>query len=399
MTDTIRNIIKGDKIIILLVIALMIISSLLMGSALSSLAIKESNFSFFYLFKQLFFSLIAFLIMIFVSQVPYQFFSKMSKPVIYVSIILLIITIIAGRSINSAKRWLDVPFTGLTIQTSDFVRIAVIIYVAQIMSKYNPVSGNFKEMINKVIIWSLPIIGLIAINDFSTAFLLGTSVFILLLFSPIDLKLYAKKVGILILAAIFVFILAMTLKIGRGGTWHNRFSQTKSEQLYGQRTQSLIAISKAPLIPKPGSSTQKYLLANSYSDYIFAISVEEYGFIGALLIIVLYLILLKRIYLIIKSQKRTFPMYLSLGLSLNILTQAFMHILVNVGLMPVTGQPLPFISWGGSATITAAIQFGILLNISSNKENEKGKINIETGQKEVKNEPEIVIDDYPFLVN
>lgn len=397
MTDTIKNIIKGDKIIILLVIALMIISSLLMGSALSSLAIKESNFSFYYLFKQLFFSFIAFLIMIFVSQVPYQFYSKLSKPLLYISIILLLITIIAGRTVNSAKRWLDVPFMGLTIQTSDFVRIAVIIYVAHIMSRYNPVSGNFKEMMNRVMIWSIPIIALIAINDFSTAFLLGASVFTLLLFSPIDFKLYAKKTGVLVLVGLFVFILAMVLKIGRAETWLNRFSETKNEQLYGQRTQSLIAISKAPLIPKPGSSTQKYLLANSYSDYIFAISVEEYGFIGALLIIVLYLVLLKRIYLIIKSQKRTFPMYLALGLSLNILTQAFMHILVNVGIMPVTGQPLPFISWGGSSTISAAIQFGILLNISSNKGKEK--VVKETGKQETNIEPEIVIDDYPFLVN
>ncbi len=394
MTETLNKIIKGDKVIILLVIALMIISSLLMGSTLSSLAIRNSNFSFYYLFKQLFFSLFAFVIMIFTSQIPYQIFSKLAKPILLAVLALLVITLIAGKSINSAKRWLEIPFIGLTIQTSDFVRIALIIYVAQIMSHYNPSNGDFNDMMNKVLYWSLPVIVLIAVNDFSTAFLLATTVFILIIFSPINLKLYFKKTGIVIAVGLLLIILAMALKIGRAETWLNRLHETKTEKIYGQRTQSLIAVSKAPIIPKPGSSTQKYLLANSYSDYVFAIAVEEYGYIGAIVIIVLYLILLKRIYLIIKKQKRTFPMYLSLGLAINILTQAFLHILVNVGIIPVTGQPLPFISMGGSSTISAAIQFGILLNISANnKKEEKQKTN-----QEEKQEPEIVIDDYPFLV-
>ena len=394
MTETLNKIIKGDKVIILLVIALMIISSLLMGSTLSSLAIRNSNFSFYYLFKQLFFSLFAFVIMIFVSQIPYQIFSKFAKPFLLFVLVLLVITLIAGKSINSAKRWLEIPFIGLTIQTSDFMRIALIIYVAQIMSRYNPNNGDFNEMMNKTMYWSLPIIVLIAINDFSTAFLLATTVFVLILFSPISLKLYFKKTGIIIAAGLLLMILAMTLKIGRAQTWLNRLHETKTEKIYGQRTQSLIAVSKAPIIPKPGSSTQKYLLANSYSDYVFAIAVEEYGYIGAIVIIVLYLILLKRIYLIIRKQKRTFPMYLSLGLAINILTQAFLHILVNVGIIPVTGQPLPFISMGGSATISAAIQFGILLNISANSKKEEKK----SASKDEKEEPEIIIDDYPFLV-
>jgi len=398
MNTFLNKIIKGDRIIVYLVIALLLVSSFIMASALNSLSIKEHDFSFYYLFKQLFFALFAFITMILVSQIPYQFYSKISKPLFLFLIVLLLLTVFFGKSINGSRRWLDIPFIGQTIQTSDFARIGLIIFIAHIMSKYNPLTGNFDEMMKKVLIWGLPVVLITAKSDYSTAALILAIILTMVFFSPINLKFYAKRMAVVVAVLGSLFVLSMIFGFWKGDTAKGRMKM--DNEIYSQATQCRVAISKAPIIPKPGSSTQKYLLANSYSDYVFAISVEEYGFLGAFLIIVLYLVLLKRILLIIKNQKRTFPMYLSLGLSMNVLTQAFIHILVNTSLVPVTGQPLPFISWGGSALFSTAIQFGILLNISA--DNTKLK-SVNNAEKKVEvddkaDETEIVIDDHPFLI-
>ncbi|MEA3450857.1 MAG: FtsW/RodA/SpoVE family cell cycle protein, partial [Bacteroidota bacterium] len=322
MTNILNKIIKGDKTIIYLVIALLLISSFIMASALNSLSIKENNFSFYYLFKQLIFASVAFITMILVSQIPYQIFSKISKPLFLFLVVLLLFTVFFGKSINGSRRWLEIPFIGLTIQTSDFVRIGLVIYIAHIMSKYNPIRGDFNDMLKKVLLWGTPVALIIAKTDYSTAILTIVLILTMLFFSPIKFKGYVKKAGIVTIIVVSLFILSMIFGFGKGDTAKGRIDGKTA--IYDQEVQCKIAISKAPIIPKPGSSTQKYLLANSYSDFAFAIGVEEYGFLGAFLIIVLYLVLLKRILLIVKNQKRTFPMYLSLGLSMNILSQAFM---------------------------------------------------------------------------
>jgi cell division protein FtsW len=391
MNDKINQIIKGDKIIIIVIIALLLISALMLGSTSTSLALKNGDFSFQYLFRQIGFAVVAFFIMTVTSYVHYNKYAKIAKPLYIIAVSLMIITIIAGVSINSAKRWL--PFMGFTIQTSDFVRIALIIMVAKIISQYDPKKGNMEDMMDKVSWWTIPVAVLIAVYDLSTAILVLITVYTMVLLTSIEIKIFLKKILILGAIAIAALAIVMMLHIGRANTWLNRFKQTKTEKIYGQKTQSQIAIANAHLIPKPGSSTQKYLLANSYSDYVFAIAVEEYGIIGAIIIIMLYIILLYRISLIIKRQKRTFPLYLSIGISLNILTQAFVHILVNVGILPVTGQPLPFVSMGGSAILSAAIQVGILLNISEKTLKQK---NISDNKTEKEND--VIIDDHPFLI-
>jgi cell division protein FtsW len=409
--NTIGKYFVGDKVIILVVAILMIISSLLMGSTLSSLAIRQSNFSFVNLIQQLSFSAIAFVVMLIISQIPYETYYKFANPIFWATIALLIFTIVAGKSINSAKRWIEIPIVGFTIQTSDIVRIGLFMYVAKIISTFKPSNKDkYSVMLKKVLLPVVATAGIIAFTDLSTAIIIVITAFIILFLTPIDIKLYLRAVGIIAGMGIIVILLMMTLGIGRGKTWMNRISQNKTEKVYSQKTQALIAVANAPLIPKPGSSKQKYLIANSYSDYVFSILVEEYGYLGAFVVIALYLMILYRSLLIIKKQKRTFPMYLALALTINIISQAFVHIFVNVGIGPVTGQPLPLVSMGGSSTFTIAAQIGILLQISKVTERAKNKTVtynetydntnlMDDEQKTEEAKPQIQINDHEFLID
>ncbi len=404
MTNTVSKILKGDKIIILVVLLLMLISALLVGSTSPSLAIQNNNFSFSYLFKQLFLSGFGFLIMIFVSKIPYKIYFKISKGLLIFSLILLLITIITGETTNDTKRWLSIPFTDIKFQTSDLVRFALLIHIAKIISEYNANKDDLKNMFRRVLYWALPIIAVISFINVSTAILMGVIVFTILFFTPINKKFYFKILGIVFIAGILLLTAEYFLKIGRGGTIGARTVGSDGFQ----KEQCLIAVSNANVIPNPGGSKQKFLLAHSNSDFIFAIAVEEYGFIGILGILGLYFILLYRIALIVRKQERSFPMFLVLGLSMNILLQAFMHLFVNVGIGPVTGQPLPLVSMGGTAIVITCMQIGIILNISSlhKKKTAVTAENLdkieddkeEQKQDEIKKSDDIEINDYPFLV-
>ena len=397
MTAQLDKIIKGDKKIIIVTILLLLISSLAAGTESSVRALGAHEFSFIFLIKQLFFSAIALIIMILVSNIPYPIYAKLAKPFYYISLFLVVLTAFIGTSINSAKRWLTVPLVGVTIQTSDFVRIGLIFMVAYLISRKNPDAKLKDKLMDKVVLWSLPIILLIAYNDLSTALITFSVVLLMVFFTGIDYKLYLKKIGIYAGAAVVLVMLAILLNVKRGSTWMSRLSGKENVE-YSQKTQGKIAVATANFIPAPGKSQQKYVLANSYTDYIFDILVEEYGIIGAVVIIVLYLVLFYRIYLIIKRQRRTFPLYLALGLALNIILQTFTHIFVNIGIGPVTGQPLPLISMGGSSTLSVAIQIGIILRISYvSEKNKDDYVKPQQEEPEVEDE-KIDINDYPILI-
>lgn len=404
MTETINKILKGDRTIIIAVAVLMLISALLMGSTSPSLAIQKHNFSFEYLFKQLFLSGFAFLIMIFVSRIPYQAYFKISKPILIASLVLLAITVVSGKSINDTRRWFMIPYLNVTVQTSDIVRFALIMHIAKIISEYNANKDNLKDMVKRVLYWSLPVILAILFINVSTGLLLIVIVFTILFFTPINLKYFIRIGAFVLVAGVAVLLFQEQFNVGRGGTISSRV--LGSDRF--QKEQALIAVANAKIIPHPGSSKQKYLLSNSQSDFVFSIAVEEYGIIGIFLIIGMYLIILYRIGIIVRQQKRSFPMFLVLGLSMNILLQAFLHLFVSVGLGPVTGQPLPLISMGGTSTIITATQIGIILNISSIKEKQEIPVilnddeeneDINDSEDDTNNEQEeIEINDYPFLV-
>jgi cell division protein FtsW len=360
---------KGDRVIWIIVIILSVFSLLAVYSSTGSLAYRyQGGNTAYYFLKQLSFLLAGLGIIFITHLIPYKVYSPISQLLLLISIPLLAVTLLFGTSLNQAARWLAIPGLGITIQTSDFAKIALIMYVARLLSiKQNEIK-DFKTTFLPLVIPIVVVCLLILPANFSTAALLGITCWVLLYIGRINLKYLLGFTGIGILAlSVGIFILLETNAVGRAKTWKNRienFTSGENSENY-QALQSKIAIASGGLIGKgPGNSTQRNFLPHPYSDFIYAIIVEEYGLIGGAFILMLYLILLYRAGVIVKKAQRTFPAFLAIGLTLILVFQALVNMAVAVNLFPVTGQPLPLISMGGTSLLFTSAAFGILLSIS-----------------------------------
>ena len=384
------NYIKGDKVIWMVVVILAVISLLAVYSSSQSLAYGSTNSTLYYLIKQVVILLLGLSAIMITHMVPYQYYSKLSQIFLYVVVVLLVITLIAGKDINSAKRWLSIPGTGFTVQPSDFAKIIVIMYIARVLSLKQDDLQNYKEtylpLLLKVSLVSL----LILISNFSTAaILLGTSM-ILMFIGRIPIKyLLLTLVG----AVLVFFLLIQTMNLlnieGRQGTWSNRienFWKKDNESVNNyQINRAKVAIVNGGLIGKgPGNSLQKEKLPQANSDFIYAIIIEEYGLLGGLVVLVLYMWILFRAALMVRKSVRTFPALVAIGLSLLIVFQALVNMAVAVNLVPVTGQPLPYISSGGSSVVFTSIALGVILSVSWGIEEDRKKL--AEAEKEVADE-------------
>ena len=365
----IRRYIKGDRIIWMVVLILLVISLLSVYSSTGSLAYQHrSGNTFFYLFRQLKFILLGVLIIFFVHLVPYRIFSRVSVFALYLSIPLLILTLIAGTNINEATRWLQIPGTGLTIQPSDFAKIALVMYLAKILSVNQNNIKDFKGVFGKI---SLAIIGTCALilpANFSTALILFVTAFSLMFVGRIPVRYLAVMIftGVFALS-IFIGGALLLNKEGRIATWKNRIENyVDGEGDNYQADQAKVAIVQGGLFGKgPGNSTQRNLLPHPYSDFIYAIIIEEYGpLVGGILVIALYLWLFFRAGMIIRRSKSTYGAFLAFGLSMGLVLQAFVNMAVAVGLVPVTGQTLPLVSMGGSSIFFTSMATGMILSVS-----------------------------------
>jgi cell division protein FtsW len=365
----IRRYIKGDRIIWIVVLILLVISLLSVYSSTGSLAYQHrSGNTFFYLFRQLKFILLGVLIIFFVHLIPYRIFSRVSVFALYLAIPLLILTLIAGTNINEASRWLQIPGTGLTIQPSDFAKIALVMYVAKILSVNQNNIKDFKGVFGKI---SMAIIGTCALilpANFSTALIVFVTVFSLMFVGRIPIRYLALMVftGIFALS-IFVGGALLLDREGRIATWKNRVENyVDGEGDNYQADQAKVAIVQGGLFGKgPGNSTQRNLLPHPYSDFIYAIIIEEYGsLIGGVLVLALYLWLFFRAGMIIRRSKSTYGAFLAFGLSMGLVLQAFVNMAVAVGLVPVTGQTLPLVSMGGSSIFFTSMATGMILSVS-----------------------------------
>jgi cell division protein FtsW len=365
----IRRYIKGDRIIWIVVLILLVISLLSVYSSTGSLAYQHrSGNTFFYLFRQLKFILLGVLIIFFVHLIPYRIFSRVSVFALYLSIPLLILTLIAGTNINEATRWLQIPGTGLTIQPSDFAKIALVMYLAKILSVNQNNIKDFKGVFGKI---SLAIIGTCALilpANFSTALIVFVTAFSLMFVGRIPVRYLALMIftGIFALS-IFIGGALLLNKEGRISTWKNRIENyVDGEGDNYQADQAKVAIVQGGLFGKgPGNSTQRNLLPHPYSDFIYAIIIEEYGtLVGGILVIALYLWLFFRAGMIIRRSKSTYGAFLAFGLSMGLVLQAFVNMAVAVGLVPVTGQTLPLVSMGGSSILFTSMATGMILSVS-----------------------------------
>ncbi len=365
----IRRYIKGDRIIWMVILILLVISLLSVYSSTGSLAYQHrSGNTFFYLFRQLKFILLGVLIIFFVHLVPYRIFSRVSVFALYLAIPLLLLTLLVGTNINEATRWLQIPGTGLTIQPSDFAKIALVMYVAKILSVNQNNIKDFKGVFGKI---SLAIIGTCALilpANFSTAAIVFVTAFSLMFVGRIPVRYLALMLftGAFALS-IFVGGALLLDREGRIATWKNRIENyVDGEGDNYQADQAKVAIVQGGLFGKgPGNSTQRNLLPHPYSDFIYAIIIEEYGtLIGGILVIALYLWLFFRAGMIIRRSKSTYGAFLAFGLSMGLVLQAFVNMAVAVGLVPVTGQTLPLVSMGGSSIFFTSMATGMILSVS-----------------------------------
>jgi cell division protein FtsW len=374
----VQNNTKGDRIIWLVVIILSVFSILAVYSSTGTLAYKNKGGNTeYYMFKHLIIVMLGFLLMYIAHLIKYTYFSKIFQIALWVAIPLLLLTLVVGVNLNEAKRVLPLPF-GLTFQTSDLAKLTLIMYLARELTKKQEVIKDFKSAFIPIIIPVLLVCVLILPANFSTAAILFTTSLVLMFIGRVNVRHILAMIGLGIIAMIFILTMVkvspsiMHKVFPRAETWMNRienFGESESVDDY-QVEQAKIAIAGGGLFGKlPGNSEQRNFLPHPYSDFIYAIIIEEYGLIGGILMLVLYLILLYRAIKIVSKVPRNFGAFLTIGVSFSLVFQAMINMGVAVHLLPVTGQTLPFVSMGGTSIWFTSISIGIILSVSKEVEN------------------------------
>jgi cell division protein FtsW len=354
-----RRNLKGDTVIWVIVALLSLVSMLIVYSATGTLAYQRGGgYPEIFLFKHVFFTGIGLLVMWRIHLVNYTYFSRLSRAALLISIPLLILVKVAGVTINGATRWLAIPGTGLTFQPADFARLALIANLAAMLAKRQRVQYDW-GVLGKMIAWVVIICFFIALTSTSTAFLLGFTCFLMFYVGRVPAKYLIAM--LIALAAVG----ALGLIVGqRFETAKGRIERFVKQDEY-QAKQGFIAIANGGTIGQGlGNSHQRNYLTQAYSDFIYAIIVEEYGLLGGIFIMLLYTVLLVRGVQNINETNRAFGGLLSAGLTLSIGLQAFTNMAVAVGIFPVTGQPLPLLSMGGTSVLFTCISLGIILSVS-----------------------------------
>ena len=356
-----RNL-KGDPVIWAIVLALSILSILVVYSATGTLAYKNLGVNTeHYLLRHSLLIILSMFGMWVAHQVDYRYYSKISKYALFISVPLLIFAWQFGTSLNEASRWITIPVINKTFQPSDLAKLALITHMASMLAHRQQNIKDFKDSLIPILLWCGLICGLIAMTDLSTAGLLLVTCMILLFIGRVPMKYLIMLSFVGIIAGSIAFSIGQ-----RGETAITRFKDfLDPQEVPFQAKQSYIAIATGGISGKgPGNSVRRNFLPHSYSDFIFAIIVEEYGIIGAAFVILLYLGLLYRGLLTATKSERAFGGLLSAGLSLALVLQAMVNIGVAVGLLPITGLPLPLVSMGGTSLLFTGISLGIILSVS-----------------------------------
>lgn len=372
---------QGDKVIWAVVFALSLISILVVYSSIGSLAYKRTVSPESYLIKHTFTVFVGLAAMWLAHKVDYRYYSKLSKIALWISIPLLVYTFTNGVSINDASRWIAIPIIG-SFQPSDFASLALIINLASMLSKRQQNIDDIKESLIPILIWCGVICGLIALTNLSTAVLLLATCFLIMFIGRVPVKYLAMLMMVGILAG------AVAIKFGvRGETAKNRImSFIEGKELPFQAKHARIAVATGGVFGKgPGNSDQRNILPHPYSDFVYAIVIEEYGMIGGFIVLVLYLILLHRGMKAAYNSERAFAGLLSAGLSFDLVCQAMVNMGVVVGLGPITGQPLPLISMGGTSMVFTGLAVGIILSVSRGERDQVWEQKTNGEMKENKN--------------
>ena len=368
MSEILKNInLKGDKVIWGVIISLSLFSVLLV----------YSTAGWKYLFSHLIKLSVGLFFLYQVHKIKFKYFAKIGVLGFVISIILLLLVFVIGVTVNGASRWLSVA--GVQFQPSDIAKLSILLFMARQLSKYRHEIKDFKFLFLYVLAPLIVICSLILPNNFSTSALIFLNGLVLMFVAKVNIKYIVSIIGLGVFGALFIYGIAkispeISNKImPRSATWISRVDSyfntkevKKLDQDY-QQQQALVAIYNGGFSGVgPGKSTQRNILPYSSSDFIFAIMVEEYGLLlGAIFPMLLYLILFYRALRIATKISSVFGGLICIGLMFSLVFQAFVNMLVSVGVLPVTGQTLPLISMGGTSILFTCITLGIILSVSN----------------------------------
>jgi len=358
---------QGDPVIWAVVFALSLISILVVYSSIGTLAYKRTVAPESILIKHTFMVFLGLSAMWVAHKIDYRYYSKISRLALWVSVPLLIYTFTNGTSINDAARWITLPIINTSFQPSDFASLALIINLASMLSKKQQNIDDIKDSLIPILIWCGVICALIGLTNVSTAVLLFCTCMLIMFIGRVPVKYLAMLV--------LVGILAGSVAVRFGNRWETVKSRVTAfvtgAELPFQAKHARIAVATGGIVGKgPGNSDQRNILPHPYSDFVYAIVIEEYGMIGGIVVLVLYLILLHRGMKAAYNSERAFGGLLSAGLSFDLVCQAMVNMGVVVGLGPITGQPLPLISMGGTAMVFTGLSVGIILSVSRGDQEE-----------------------------
>jgi len=365
---------KGDRWIWLIVILLSVWSLLAVYSATGTLAYKKGIGSEQFLIKHLVMIVGGIALMYFSHLLDYRYYAGISKVLMVITIPLLAYTLLFGASVNEASRWVTIPIINQTFQTSDLAKLALITFLARTLSKKQENIKDVKKAFLPIMAAVCVVFLLIALANLSTALMLfGVSILLLIMG-----RISIKQISIVCLAG--VILLGAVMMLGpRRKTYMSRIEtfihpEKADPDKAFQANQAKIAIATGGIFGKgPGNSTQRNFLPHPYSDFVFALIIEEYGMVGGVGLVLLYLLFLYRCVLIVTESPKAFGALLAAGLSFSLTIQAFANMAVAVGLGPVTGVPLPLVSMGGTSILFTSVAFGIILSVSRDIEEKKNK--------------------------
>src|SRR5688572_18508518 len=361
---------QGDRVIWAVVFALSLISILVVYSSIGTLAFKRTESPESFLIKHTLTVFIGIAAMWFAHRVDYRYYSKLSKFALWISIPLLIYTFTNGVTINDAARWIHVPIIG-SFQPSDFAGLALIVNLASMLAKRQQNIDDIRDSLIPILFWCGIICGLIALTNMSTAVLLLLTCMLIMFIGRVPMKYLAMLmfVGVLFGALAFQFGVRATTVKNRINDFIG-FSKGEKELPF-QAKHARIAVATGGVAGKgPGNSDQRNILPHPYSDFVYAIVIEEYGMVGGMVVLGLYLLLLHRGMKAAYNSERAFGGLLSAGLCFDLVCQAMVNMGVVVGLGPITGQPLPLISMGGTSMVFTGLSVGIILSVSRGERDE-----------------------------
>jgi cell division protein FtsW len=376
LSNRINAELKGDRVIWAIVAILALFSILAVYSSTSTLAFKnDGGNTEIYLVKQVAMLCIGLFITYLCFLIHYKKYNIAAPYMLAIAVVLLLLTMFIGVEINDARRWIMVPGIGITFQTSDFAKLAIITYVARSISAKQEYITDFQSAFLPIIMPVILVCFLIAPTNLSTALVIFLTCMTMMFIGRVAMK----YIFLLVLLGVVCFALLIILDqafpgFARVGTWVERIRDfiSGAGDVKDQANLANLAVANGGIFGNgPGNSVQKNHLPVAYTDYIYSIIIEEYGLFGGLIIMALFLLLFFRVVRLVTIGNKTFPAMLAIGLVIILMIQALGNMAVSVGLIPVTGMPMPVVSMGGTSLLFSCAALGMILSVSKHIEAER----------------------------